>query len=75
MINPNPECTNDCRFAVLNETTTLTGFTPTYNKEGAYTNADPNITTSTVKCYQCGRSWVVETNSGVISSKQEVLFG
>jgi hypothetical protein len=44
---------------------TCMGWTPTYDKNGARTDAgDPNITTHGFKCGTCGKTWSVSIQYG-----------
>jgi hypothetical protein len=51
----------DCRIERGISTTTLMGWTPTYDKYGNQLNRDPNKTTTQMRCTACGKSWMETT--------------
>lgn len=76
MINPNPNCDQECRFSSDGGSTTCMGWTDTYDKNGnLVTGGNPNYTTEVIKCHTCGRSWTTESQNGKTLSTKELLFG
>jgi len=49
----------DCSIMYHGSSTTLLGWSPTYDKNGVPTNHNPNILTSAYSCSKCGRTWVM----------------
>lgn len=64
-----PELTKDCPredccVAHTGSSTTLMGWSPTYDKRGNQQGRDPNIITSSYVCHTCGLSWRVKSQDG-----------
>lgn len=61
-MNPNPNCQNDCRFVEVGPSmTTSMYFPPVYDKNGNNTNPDGNITSGTLSCRICNKTWSYST--------------
>ena len=54
----------DCSVAASGCTRTLLGWTPTFDKQGRFTNRDPNTTTTHYRCAVCDRTWKVASQDG-----------
>ena len=52
---------DDCNIIDLGRTTTLMGWTQSYDKNGNPQNSDPNTITTTYKCTKCGQIWSIKT--------------
>jgi hypothetical protein len=57
MKNPNPECTQECRFSFGPEMRTAMAWERIYDKEGNQINTDPNTATGAVDCHTCKKHW------------------
>jgi len=62
--NPNPNCDKECRFSVGYGCRTDVYYPPVYDKHGNNINPDGNISTSTMSCSTCGKSWKCSTQLG-----------
>jgi len=51
----------DCQIEYLGSSTTLLGWSQTYDKHGNPQGRDPNTDTSSYVCHKCGVSWRVRT--------------
>ena len=49
----------DCSITFGAYTSTLLGWTPTYNKFGKQTSKDPNYRTQTARCLTCNKTWYI----------------
>ncbi len=63
-MNPNPDCQLECRFHWGPSMTTCMYFAPVYDKHGNNLNPDANITTATVNCTVCNKTWTASTRLG-----------
>lgn len=45
--------------------TTLMGYTQTYDKHGRPQGRDPNTSTSNYRCMVCGNSWEIRSRDGM----------
>lgn len=61
---------DDCRIAMGGGTSTLMGWTPTYDRHGKQIGSDPNTHTQEVSCLTCRRQWIATTRSGETSIKE-----
>ena len=50
-MNPNPTCTNDCRFSPGLSMTTAVYYAPIYDKYGNNVNPDRNLTSGSINCH------------------------
>ena len=71
-MTPNPSCKLECRFSTSFSITTAAFYTPVYDNAGVNTNPDMNITSTTVNCSVCNKSWSSSTRAGV-STFDEIL--
>ena len=71
-MTPNPSCKLECRFSTSFGITTAAFYTPVYDNAGVNTNPDMNITSTTVNCSVCNKSWSSSTRAGV-STFDEIL--
>ena len=72
MMTPNPTCELDCRFSTSFGMTTAMYYPPVYDKHGVNVNPDMNVTSTTVNCSVCNKSWASSTRAGV-STFDEIL--
>jgi hypothetical protein len=55
----------DCRIQNRGTSSTLMGWTPTYDKYGRQLNSNPNTVKTHFHCLTCGEAWIRKTKSGV----------
>lgn len=60
----------DCAIAILGSSTTLRGWSQTYNKAGEAIGHNPNTTTTMAGCRSCNKRWEVVTKSGETTIKE-----
>lgn len=72
MKTPNPTCELDCRFSTSFGMTTAMYYPPVYDKHGVNLNPDMNVTSTTVHCSVCGKSWTSSTQNDT-STFTEIL--
>lgn len=62
-----PGCMRDDCMITANgpSMTTAMHFPPVYNKQGVNMNPDMNITTKSVRCLSCGKSWSERWQNGI----------
>lgn len=72
MMTPNPTCELECRFSTSFGMTTAMYYPPVYDKHGVNLNPDMNVTSTTVNCSVCGKSWNSSTR-GDRSTFTEIL--
>lgn len=54
----------DCSISHEGSSTTLLGWTQTYDKNGNPKSQNPNTTTSHYRCFKCSKRWQVKTQYG-----------
>lgn len=54
----------DCRVSCSGQSTTLMGWTQSYDKKGKPIGRDPNTTTAHYRCSTCGVAWKVQERDG-----------
>ena len=64
-VNPDPSCTDDCRFKELNSWMSTVYHPPIYDKNGNIVNSNKDIHHSTLECIVCKRKWSVATTIGM----------
>ena len=59
------DCLNDfCQISFGPGTSTLIGWSPSYDKKGRITSNNPNRTTTPAWCNKCGRRWSITSANG-----------
>jgi len=71
-MTPNPSCKLECKFSTSFGMTTAMYCPPVYDKDGTNLNTDMNITSTTVDCSVCNKSWSSSTRAGT-STFDEIL--
>ena len=69
-MNPNPTCTNECRFSPGLSMTTAVYYAPIYDKYGNNVNPDRNMTSGSINCHTCNRSWTYYSDINGIEYKE-----
>lgn len=70
VLEPHKTCPReDCRIEHLGGTSTLMGWSPTFDKHGNQIGSDPNIRISRSRCATCGAEWELRTQSDASSIK------
>lgn len=64
MINPKPDCQQECRFQIIGQRSTLMGWNQVYDKHGNPVGSDPNTVTQEMYCQTCNRHFDVKTTRG-----------
>lgn len=54
----------DCQISLCEQSTTLMGWSRSYDKGGNQIGRDPNTTTARYQCATCGKRWKVESRDG-----------
>jgi hypothetical protein len=70
MLNPNPDCKQDCRFQDHGSMTTAMYYAPVYDKHGNNLNPDGNTTTTAISCSVCGKQWSASTRYNETTFKE-----
>lgn len=70
-MNPNPDCEEKCRFQEIGPSmTTCVYYPPVYDKHGNNTNPDGNITSGSLNCITCGKTWSYSRRYGKTEYKE-----